>query len=144
MVESLMLKPPILLLLSHFLLLCGIDAHSQGNVSRPLLENLLKDSRPVSEIASYNYILDQVYDVPDAELPYMKGIHQFLIRNNKGLYMLVDGTGRVYKVEKKEHEIRFLRVDSTRFFGYNFGFSAFSYRDSIYSFGGYGYWRFNG
>lgn len=44
----------------------------------------------------------------------------------------------------KGGQTELVRQDSTNFYGYNFGFYAFSYQDTIYSFGGYGYWRYNG
>ena len=129
-------------------LICCISWANNGlsQVDKPLspIENLLKVGQPVAEIASYNYIMDRVYEIQDAELPYIKGIHQFLLRNRNGLYMLVDGTGRLYKIERGKDGINYKRLDSTRFFGYNFGFVPFSYNDSIYSFGGYGFWKFNG
>jgi hypothetical protein len=70
---------------------------------------------------------------------------QKLIKNNKGLYIQIDGTGQVYKATKtnKEHII-FSRIDSTTYFGHNFGSIKFSYLDTIYNLGGNGYWHFFG
>src|SRR5260221_10429177 len=114
----------------------GLAAISNAQTNDILLENLLRDTRPIAEIVSYNYIMDRVYVIPDAELPYIKDIHQFLVRNKSGLYLLVDGTGRLYKILQRNRRVDFVRIDSTRFFGYNFGFNPFSYNDSIYSFVG--------
>lgn len=68
-----------------------------------------------------------------------------LIKNKSGLYVLVDGTGHVYKATNLDQKnITFTRIDSTQFIGYNFESINFSYKDKIYSFGGYGFWNRNG
>lgn len=70
---------------------------------------------------------------------------QFLVRNKTGSYILVDGTGRVYKAMSKSNDtIYYNRIDSTHFYGYNGGAINFTFRDTIFSFGGGGYWRVNG
>jgi hypothetical protein len=70
---------------------------------------------------------------------------QKLIKNNNGLYILIDGTGQVYKaIASNKDSISFARVDSTIYFGHNFSSIKFSYLDSIYNFGGTGYWHFFG
>ena len=74
-----------------------------------------------------------------------EGYGQFLIRNKTGSYILVDGTGRVYKAMSKSNDtIYYNRIDSTHFYGYNGGAINFTYHDTIFSFGGGGYWRVNG
>jgi hypothetical protein len=108
------------------------------------LEKLQKQDLVVPEVAQYNPGLSTFFEIKDIQAPYMNGIAQHLIKNRKGLYLLPDGTGRVYKVEGKGKELKIVRQDSTLFFGYNFGFFPFSYNDTLYSFGGYGFWRFNG
>jgi hypothetical protein len=68
-----------------------------------------------------------------------------IIRNQKGLYLLVDQSGQVYQATSETNDqIEFVRVDSTYFSGYNGSSIDFSYRDTIYSLGGYGFWRMNG
>lgn len=108
------------------------------------LEQLLKPDLVAPEVAQYNPGLSAFFEIKDVQAPYMNGIAQHLIKNRKGLYLLPDGTGRVYKVERDGKELKIIRQDSTLFFGYNFGFFPFSYNDTLYSFGGYGFWRFNG
>lgn len=72
--------------------------------------------------------------------------HQIFIRTKYGLYMTPDGTGRLYKVDTSSvpDGKRLIRQDSTIYFGSTFGSYLFSYNDSFYSFGGYGYWKYNG
>jgi hypothetical protein len=70
---------------------------------------------------------------------------QFFLRNKTGSYILVDGTGRIYKATSKVNDtIYYKRIDSTHFYGYNGGAINFTYHDTIFSFGGFGYWRPNG
>lgn len=125
------------------LVLVWNQALTQPPQSNGLMKRLLKDGRPISDIVSYNY-MHRFFELPDAELPYIKGIHQFLVKGGNSLYMVVDGTGRIYRVEESGSRMNFIRLDSTRFFGYNFGFIPFCYNDTIYSLGGYGFWKFNG
>jgi hypothetical protein len=78
------------------------------------------------------------------EHPYTK-YSQFLLRNKKGSFILVDGTGRIYKATSKSNDtVYYNRIDSTHFYGYNGGAINFTYHDTIFSFGGGGFWRVNG
>lgn len=108
------------------------------------LKQLLKPDLVVPEIAQYNPGLSTFFEIKDIQAQYMSGIAQHLVKNRKGLFLLPDGTGRVYKVEREGNGLKIVRQDSALFFGYNFGFFPFSYNDTLYSFGGYGFWRFNG
>jgi hypothetical protein len=71
--------------------------------------------------------------------------NQTILKNKKGLYIFIDGTGRIYKAKSLENDkLCFNRIDSTHFYGYNAGCIFFSVKDSLYSFGGFGFWRSNG
>jgi hypothetical protein len=73
------------------------------------------------------------------------GYTQFFVRNKTGSYILVDGTGRIYKATSKSNDtIYYNRIDSTHFYGYNGGAINFTYHDTIFSFGGGGFWSVNG
>lgn len=68
-----------------------------------------------------------------------------LIKNKSGLFAMIDGTGQVYKATNlDQNKITFTRIDSSQFVGYNFESINFSYKQTIYSFGGYGFWNRNG
>jgi len=68
-----------------------------------------------------------------------------LIKNENGLFALVDGSGQVYKATLLDKgKISFTRIDSTYYFGNTFMSINFSYKNIIYSFGGYGFWNLNG
>ncbi len=76
---------------------------------------------------------------------HIDGYGQFLLRNKTGSYIIVDGTGRIYMASSKSNDtVYYKRIDSTHFYGYNGGAINFTYNDTIFSFGGGGYWRVNG
>jgi len=66
-----------------------------------------------------------------------------LIKTKKGLFVFIDGTGRLYQQSDSDTE-QWKRIDSTIHFGYNIAAFPFSYQDKIYTLGGYGLWRING
>jgi|GEM_PF-2136186 len=70
--------------------------------------------------------------------------YDIILKKNNRLYILTDGTGRVYEVVRKDGHIDFVRQDSTIHFGYNYGAFSYVHRDTIYSLGGYGFWTHNG
>ena len=68
-----------------------------------------------------------------------------VVKTSEGVFVLLDGTGRVFKVmPDRLLKYRFFRLDSTHLSGYNNGAFVFSFRDTIFSLGGYGFWHFNG
>jgi len=68
-----------------------------------------------------------------------------IIRPSKGLYILIDGTGQVYKATNiNKTQIAFTRIDSTTHFGHNYLSINLSWKETIYSLGGYGFWHVNG
>lgn len=71
--------------------------------------------------------------------------HRTLFKVGRTIYLTTEGYGEVYKLKSVNDSLLiFQRVDSTIFSGNNFNASYFYNRNKIYSFGGYGYWRFNG
>lgn len=132
--------------LKKFVLYLFIVAGSihEGNAQRinvpqnAVLRYLLKDTVTISTISlAYDPI---ALDVPD----FSKNFQQ-LIKHNGSLYLFIDGTGRIYKaLNWDDQHVIFERIDSTVFFGYNKGSQKIIYEDSIFSFGGYGFWHYNG
>ncbi len=72
--------------------------------------------------------------------PVFKDFPQQLVKNKKGLFLALVGSGKLYKALANKNTIRFERQDSTIYFGDNFDSFFFSFRDTIYSLGGYGFW----
>lgn len=106
----------------------GIINHLYKENSRELV---IKNLEKIDQLIKLEHPLD--------------GYAQFFLRNKSGSYILIDGTGRVYKATSKSNDtVYYNRIDSTHFYGYNGGAINFTYNDTIFSFGGGGYWRVNG
>jgi len=68
-----------------------------------------------------------------------------IIKNKSGLFILIDGTGKVFKAfDTLNKMMLFKRIDSTVFEGYNAGAINYSFHNNIYSLGGNGFWHING
>jgi hypothetical protein len=122
-----------------FLFILSFRTQGQGSQTIRALKNLLDDPRPVAEICHIN-----TYSFFELGHDKLSLLGQKLVRNNNGLYILVQGTGRVYEVKRERDGARIIRIDSTIYTGNNFGSVPFSYRDTLYSLGGYGFWKSNG
>jgi hypothetical protein len=127
-----------LILISPPLLWAQSPPHSKD------LQRLSQSNSRLAEVTQLNPGFVK-FEIPgEVPVQFIKYIPQILVKNSNGLFLMPDGTGRVYKILQKDGRTELVRQDSTNFYGYNFGFYAFSYQDTIYSFGGYGYWRYNG
>lgn len=83
--------------------------------------------------------------IPESSLPMeLKKQFQYLIKNRNGLFCGINGTGMLFRIEDSAGNMTVKRIDSTFYLGDNFWSSNFSYRNKIYSFGGYGFWQHNG
>lgn len=114
-------------------------AQSYTSQSNPTLNFLYNNNIEVSQISNTDnmVLFPLVVGNKQAELK--------IIRNKKGLFALVNGTGQVYKASNlADNMITFTRIDSTKFFGHNFESINYSYKNIIYNFGGYGFWHANG
>lgn len=105
----------------------------------PILDTLLRVSGPVSEISTVEGFSLLPISINRELRP------QTLVKTQKGLFVLVDGSGMVFKANLLDSNlISFTRIDSTFYSGYNFGAINFSYHDTLFSFGGNGFWTTNG
>lgn len=68
----------------------------------------------------------------------------FLIKTKNRLLVGVNGTGMLFEIKDSLGYITFTRIDKTHHYGNNYGALNFTLNDTIYSLGGYGFWRFNG
>lgn len=103
-----------------------------------LFMHLLRDSISVTNIS---LSLTQIIPQP---LEFSKNKQQ-LVKSGNSLYLFIDGTGRVYKAIKwDDKQVFFSRVDSTFYFGYNQGSRKLIINDTLFSYGGYGFWHYNG
>ena len=115
-----------------------------------ILNSIQKDSLGNTEIFEFH----QDFAPTQGPLFWPKGISvppyinnrldQFIVLKGR-LYLLLDGTGRVYEYVKATPEAGSLvRVDSTLYVGNTFNALGFSLHDTLFSIGGYGFWRSNG
>ncbi len=85
------------------------------------------------------------YQIVNTENLKFKYYAQFLIKNKKGLFCLIQGTGMIYSLQElNKDSLSVIRIDSTHYHGYNNSAIIFSNNDTIFSFGGNGFWKFNG
>ncbi len=68
-----------------------------------------------------------------------------LLKNKKEIYIQPLGTGKLYQVKKEEKgKYHLERIDSTYFNGANFNAINFFMNDTLFQFGGDGYWHIRG
>lgn len=104
----------------------------------PILDFLYKLKKPIPDIFQLNK--EGIIPIPGHDL-----INQKIIKTKNNIYIIVEGTGQVYKAtDTTKSSIAFTRSDTTKMEGYNCDAVWFAYRDTIFSYGGYGFWRFNG
>lgn len=123
-----------------FFLLIGYGPISKAEQVPPILRKLASVNRSVLVYPISGEPLVDLKDLPQK----FKSVGYAIIKTPKDVLLLPQGTGRIYKLETGDSEMSWKRMDSTFFNGYNYGFYAFPWRDKIYSFGGYGFWNFNG
>lgn len=111
---------------------------------KPFLKRILSHNGPV---LIYNF-QPSVNDLPVLKIKDLPATFQFsgqgLTKNNKGLFLHHIGTGRMYQWKGDVNLGEWKRIDSTFFTGYNFLSLFFSVDSSVYSFGGIGFWLYNG
>lgn len=107
-----------------------------------LLDYLFFTKEPLQEVNS-NHNKNLYYlELPDKKLQFDRHI---FIRSKNTLFLIIEGTGMVFKGNKYDETfIEFERIDSTVNFGYNFLAINLCHKDTLFSFGGYGFWKFNG
>ena len=93
------------------------------------------------------HLFQKNYDKPlfrYKEVPQGTGNNGTLIKASNELVYIPSGTGQVLAVKRNSRDLSLERLDSTILQGYNNDAFNFIFRDTIYSFGGYGFWKFNG
>ncbi|MCF8215211.1 MAG: hypothetical protein K9I92_08640 [Chitinophagaceae bacterium] len=122
------------------LLIFGYGPFSLGQGMPPILKKLSSHKGPVLVYSQHQQAL-----VDLSGLPLIFTISGYnLIKDASGLYVLPQGTGRIYKMDTSQRSYRWQRIDSTFFTGYNFSSIAFGLDSVFYSFGGNGFWNTNG
>jgi hypothetical protein len=114
---------------------CHFNANSQSIPSTLMKELLLEKKVENVSFLSNGY---QFMGIPgeDKETNNLQ-----IVKHRGGIVVAVEGTNRIYKIDTNGG---YTRLDKTSFSGFNFGASIFSYKDTLYSIGGYGFWNTNG
>ena len=139
------MKPAILLPL--FLLLYGVNvAFSQNQKTKSTInetESALLDIISKDTVNPLNIKLNG--DVFKFGITPFTNSTISLLKNKKEIYIQPLGTGKLYQVKKeKEGKYHIERIDSTYFNGANFNAINFFMNDTLFQYGGDGYWHIRG
>lgn len=121
--------------------LLDIDVCLVAQTNNAIINSIASDPRPIASFSKEDF---KFIEIVDSLEPTLNQLQQSLIKSSSELYVSIAGTGKLYKATRSISGIEFKRIDSTVYAGHNFGAVDFSYRDTIYSLGGYGFWKTNG
>ena len=107
----------------------------------PIVQRLADCKKPV---IAFRMSSKNVLNINDLPKNYETASGQELVKSPEHLYILPQGTGRIYQLEGVENKYSWKRVDSTVYFGYNFNSISFYLDSTFYSYGGHGFWNTNG
>ncbi len=114
-------------------------------------ENATLNELSKAEIALLDFLSEDT--VHDLNLSFFKPNIRFgappkmangisLLKQKDEIYLQILGTGRLYQVQKKApSNYQLIRIDSTYHFGNNFGAINGFYKDTLFQFGGIGFWH---
>lgn len=83
-----------------------------------------------------------IIDFQEVDFSELPSTFDYVVFSNLGHYWItISGTGQLYDFDPQKFTFR--RLDRTYYRGYNFGSLQFVRKDTLYSFGGLGFWHFN-
>ena len=132
-------KIRLLLFFAFIVSFIGLQAQDINYRNSSFNNRILVQNGPIKNIYSSpkQVYLDSLYLKKDQ-------VQEFVKTTNAN-FIVTRGTGFVYKQNQLIDSIwKFSRIDSTRFDGYNFDDIKFAYHDTLFSIGGFGFWRNNG
>jgi Sec-independent protein translocase protein TatA len=118
----------------------GNGAMAQVKKLPPIIEKLASIKKPV---ITYSLSAEHLLSIPDLPENF-KNAHQSILKTKDHVFIQMNGTGRLYRLDKSIGAFKWTRLDSTYFTGYNFGAINFFLDSTFYSFGGNGFWITNG
>jgi hypothetical protein len=122
------------------LLLVG-ESIGQTSIAPPIIRRLFSEKRGVIVKSYSSKNLAELKDLSDN----FKFGGQEITKSRNGIFLNPLGTGRIYKLEKTlKDSLRWERIDSTIYTGYNFGSLFFNLDTSFYSFAGQGIFNHSG
>lgn len=124
------------------LILLSVVGEVSGQTSKapPIIKRLFIEPR---DVIVKSYLVQNLADLNDLSANF-KYTGQEIAKTRKGVFLNPLGTGRIYKLELAEDSLKWKRIDSTIFTGYNFGSLFFSLDSIFYSFAGQGLFNHNG
>ena len=123
------------------LLLVAGESLGQTSIAPPIILRLFSEKRGVIVKSYSSKNLAELKDLSDN----FKFGGQEITKTRNGVFLNPLGTGRIYKLEESfQGSLRWVRLDSTIFTGYNFGSLFFNIDTSFYSFAGQGIFNHNG
>jgi hypothetical protein len=105
-----------------------------------IVKRLTQESRPVNVFTYKINKLIKNDDLPES----FTYAGQDITKSSKGIFLNQLGTGRIYELVTKDGVSTWQRIDSTVFYGYNFGSLFFSMDSTLYSYAGQGFFQHNG
>ena len=129
-----------LIIVLFFLLTQGLIAQKESNLLKKheisLLKVLLSDT-----VNNASFILNNTFNfgLNDDLFTYSN-----IIKKGKDIFIQPLGTGRLYQAIKTNNEIGIKRIDETIHSGVNFYARNFFINDTLYQYGGIGFWQIRG
>lgn len=117
-----------------------LSIQSRAQNIPPIISKVAKT--PNSTI-TFSHNKKGLFQIPDLPLNFQNEPQHILKTTNK-LLLIIPGSGRLYEIVLIKDSLITRRLDNTYFTGNNFQSLSFNLRDTIYSYGGYGFWHFNG
>lgn len=96
-----------------------------------------------SAVVVYSYANANILPIEDLAKNF-KYTGQEVTKTREGVFLNPLGTGRLYKLVKISDSLRWKRIDTTLYTGYNFGSFFFAIDTTLYSFAGQGFFNLNG
>jgi len=122
------------------LVIIGYGPFAQTRSLPPIIKKLNEINGPVIVLRTSEMNLITPSDLSKT----IFACQNHIIKDKSGIYIGIEGTGRIYQAKIINNNLIFDRIDKTFFTGYNFGALLFSMDEEIYSLGGNGFWKVNG
>jgi len=137
---------PQLLILMLFSLLTSLYAIAQG----PDSVYIVPKTPFINQILSFKQLnANIILSEATKQIPVKDGVidvnGQQLLKQGDDVYIFIMQTGFLYKlISQSPDSIIYKRLDKTVNINYNINCKNFIYKDNIFSYGGYGFWKNNG
>jgi hypothetical protein len=138
--------PRILLITALFFSFSSLKSIAQGPDSAYIVpkSSFITQLLEFKDLNTSINLSDQTKQIPVKD-DVIDGNAQVLIKKGNEIYVFIEQTGFVYKLASIDSvNCVYKRIDKTVNLNYNIDCLNFIYKNSLYSFGGYGFWKTNG